>query len=129
MQLGLPEKLQLDANNLSGQMPNELFALSQLTTITMDGNKNINGSVPTLVGHLKHLKYLDLDDNALNGTLPRELFTSTSLMVLDLDSNKLQGSIPSEINFAKNLTFIQLYGNELTGAIPDLSSLKGLSEY
>lgn len=119
----------LDVNNLSGQIPKEIFALTQLTTLTMDGNKNITGTIPTLIGNLKHLKYLDLDDNNLNGTLPAELFTLTSLMVLDLDSNKLQGRIPTEMNFAANLTFIQLYDNELTGPIPDLSNLKGLSEY
>ncbi|KAK3235013.1 hypothetical protein CYMTET_54761 [Cymbomonas tetramitiformis] len=85
------------------------------------------GTIPSELGKLYDLEYLDAGENALSGTIPTELGDLRSLTYLDLEANNLGGSIPTELGNLENLNHLILSANDITGAIPtELGSLKML---
>jgi Leucine rich repeat len=105
-------------NALTGDLFPELFGLTGLQELTLDGNKGISGSIPDAVGQLTNLMALDLDDNAIVGTLPDSLYTLTNLEAIDLNLNSLSGAISDAIGDLTKLVVLQLDDNELTGKMP-----------
>jgi Leucine rich repeat len=105
-------------NGLTGDLFPELFGLTGLQELTLDGNKGVSGSIPDAVGQLTNLIALDLDDNAIVGTLPDSLYTLTNLEAIDLNNNSLSGTISYAIGELTKLVVLQLDNNELTGKIP-----------
>jgi len=119
--------IDLDANNLFGALPKELYDIVSLQTIIMDGN-GLTGNIMSNIGQMTNLKTIDLDDNELDGTLPTELFSLNKLAIIDLNSNNFIGSLPSEIRNLVNLRFLQLDFNYMTGDLPtqDLLPLENI---
>ena len=121
--------LNLDSNNLTGPIPPELGALSNLRSLALYGN-NLTGPIPPELGALSNLRSLALYGNNLTGPIPPALGDLSNLVDLNLDSNNLTGPIPPELGALSNLRSLALYGNNLTGPIPpalgDLSRLEVL---
>jgi hypothetical protein len=111
-------KINLTANNLAGFIPVEMFELTELTGLSMDHNKNIYGEIPSEIGWLYNLKYIDLDDNYLQGSIPDVIYSMTALQAIDLNANRLTGTISSDIGNLVNLMVLQLEDNVLQGPIP-----------
>ncbi|XP_031503550.2 MDIS1-interacting receptor like kinase 2-like [Nymphaea colorata] len=83
-------------------------------------NNHISGGIPSEIGMLKNLQYLDLSSNNLSGPIPEELGNSTTLIRLKLSKNTLNGKIPSQLgNLAGLSMLLDLSRNMLTGTIPD----------
>ena len=64
-------------------------------------------TIPTEIGKLTNLVFLDLDYNELTGTIPSTLYLLTNLETLDLNDNFLEGDIDS-IGVLNKLEFLQL---------------------
>jgi hypothetical protein len=80
---------------------------------------NLTATIPTEIGRLQDLVFLDLDYNALTGTLTKELFSLHKLTQLDLNNNLLSGHIDGMSGDTfPNLQFLQLHHNRFTGTIP-----------
>ncbi|TKY46820.1 LRR receptor serine/threonine-protein kinase GSO1 [Spatholobus suberectus] len=90
---GLLRTLDLSSNNLSGEIPPQVFSLVQLQT-------------------------LNLSRNHFTGKISREIGSMKNLESLDLSSNKLYGEIPVSISFLSFLSFLNLSYNDFTGQIP-----------
>lgn len=91
-------------------------------------NSHLLGSVPEDLGHIEHLRHLDLSSNLFNGTLPNSIFNSTELQVLSLSSNVISGHLPESINSMVSLQFLNLSDNALAGKVPqNLTALKNLT--
>ena len=78
---GRVTELELEYNNLSGEIPPELGRLSNLTDLSLHGN-NLSGEIPPELGSLSNLTHLRLLSNLTN---PRLLF------------NDLSGCVPSSL--------------------------------
>ena len=76
----------------------------------------LTGSIPSQLGNLINLEYLNLGENQLTGSIPLGEFLSN--LVDSLRENQLTGSIPSVLGNLNNLVFLDLYGNDLTHEIP-----------
>ena len=79
---------------------------------------SLTGTIPTELGNLTSLTFLDLSRNSLTGSIPSELGDLESLTILDLGLNSLSGTIPTEFGNLSNLTYLSLSYNSLSGAIP-----------
>lgn len=79
--------------------------------------KGIEGTLPSELGHLSHLEWLDFGGNNLLGTIPTEL-CRLDLNYLGLWGNQMTGTIPSEIGNWKNMKLLYLFGNNFEGTIP-----------
>nr|XP_048327315.1 probable leucine-rich repeat receptor-like protein kinase At1g35710 [Ziziphus jujuba var. spinosa] len=84
------------------------------------------GSIPTEIGRLSKLTYLDLSFNNLTGQLPLSLGNLSQLEVFYLSNNKINGSIPPELGNMKNLVELSLDNNYFSGPIPSLKNLSQL---
>ena len=66
------EGLDLNTNNLSGQLPKEIGNLTKLTWLNLSYN-SFNGTIPASYSALRNLENFDLRGNKLSGTLPSSL--------------------------------------------------------
>jgi Leucine-rich repeat (LRR) protein len=116
-------------NNLSGSIPSQLGNMSNLEWLNL-GNNQLSGSIPSQLGDLSNLYSLWLANNQLSGSIPSQLGDLSDLYSLGLASNQLSGSIPSQLGNLSQLGVLFLYSNQLSGSIPsqlgNLSNLKYL---
>ena len=82
-------------------------------------NSQLTGEIPSEIGNLTNLLYLQLGHNNLIGEIPSEIGNLTNLENLFLGENELVGEIPVEIGNLTNLTILELNNNQLTGDIPE----------
>ncbi len=124
------QRLNLEFNKLSGEIPPELGRLTNLQSLSLWGNE-LSGGIPPELGGLTNLQSLSLGGNELSGRIPPELAGLTHLQSLDLGRNKLTGGIPPELGGLTNLQRLYLGLNKLSGGIPPelggLTNLQGLS--
>lgn len=101
-------------------MYSELWATNCFGAL-FSGDNMLVGGLPTEIGLLSTLNFLDLSGNFIDETIPSELFSASSpLEELLLSGNELTGNIPSEFGLATNLLVVDLGGNELSGELEDV---------
>ncbi|KAL2650854.1 hypothetical protein R1flu_018982 [Riccia fluitans] len=109
--------LDLNNNLLTGSIPSAFTSLTQLTFINLTSNY-LNGSFPPGISALKNLRQLDAYDNFFSGPLPEELGQLSELVYLHLGGNYFEGEIPSSYWNLGKLEFLNLAGNEIVGPLP-----------
>ena len=105
-------------NNLMGSFLPEMVIFSSLQGYFVDGNGNISGSIPSEIGAMTQLKFLDFDGNSLSGPIPDSLFSLSNLVNIDLNSNMLTGSLSEAVGDLSDLEVLQLENNSLAGGLP-----------
>ena len=78
--------LRFRGNRLSGEVPTELGALSDLRELDLTGNHLI-GSIPVQLGGLSSLERLLLSGNQLSGEIPHSLTELSALTQIYFDDN------------------------------------------
>ncbi|KAM1352049.1 hypothetical protein ACFX2H_031686 [Malus domestica] len=106
--------LQLQSNELIGEIPTEVENMNFLLTLNLRRN-HLTGVIPQIIGNLALLELLDLSYNDLKGVIPR--FLGSRLKVLNISHNHLSGQIPPFVNVLSRPDFDFSYNN-LTGLIP-----------
>ena len=84
---GLRELWLSNASSLTGSLPEEWAALTQLSALTLEGLQ-LSGNVPLQYAALTGLVDLSLGTNWLSGPLPSLVTGLTGLTALDLGSNR-----------------------------------------
>jgi Leucine-rich repeat (LRR) protein len=110
--------LSLRNNMLSGSIPLEIFNLSELENLGLEGNKEISGIIPSQIGQLTKLKNLSLSFNKLTGSIPSEIGKLLQIKQLSLESTSINGVLPPQIGQLTELTSLDLSDNKIEGGIP-----------
>ncbi|XP_074282116.1 receptor-like protein EIX1 [Silene latifolia] len=108
----------------------EYLALSYeyLLAFTDPPHRNdMNISLPSSLGQLKNLYYLDLLNNELKGQVPASFVNLTALKYLDLSHNQLSGLIPDFIGQLTEIQHIDISSNSLKGTVFGIGNLSKLS--
>ncbi|XP_024374247.1 uncharacterized protein [Physcomitrium patens] len=108
--------LGLANNRLTGNVSNGVSNLYQLSKLDLSGNR-LSGALPGSLGALQGLKFLDLHGNNFSGPLPK-LVNTAYIRYLDLSSNWITGGIQSETLRNQELVYLNLSRNLLSGVIP-----------
>jgi Leucine-rich repeat (LRR) protein len=120
------QELNLESNNISGTLPNQMWPLTSLESLDLYGN-NIGGTLPNWMGQLTSLGYLDLSQNNISGMLPDSLRMLTGLEYLALTYNNITGPLPSFVGEFTGLSYLDLSYNRLTGQVPrEIGMLRNL---
>ncbi|CAM0907776.1 unnamed protein product [Alopecurus aequalis] len=90
--------IDLSANMLSGQIPEEIGNLSHIKSLNLSNNF-LTGSIPATFGSLSEIESLDLSENRLNGSIPWQLTRLSSLEVFSVAYNNLSGCLPDSGQF------------------------------
>lgn len=96
-------------------LPNDAVTAIQLPSL------GLAGTIPGVLGQLKHLHKLRLDHNRLQGTLPEGLAQATTLRYIDLSYNQLEGPLPLAYGTRMDsLQYFSVQRNFLNGTLPSL---------
>ncbi|XP_027181703.1 probable LRR receptor-like serine/threonine-protein kinase At3g47570 [Coffea eugenioides] len=122
--------LSLSRIQIGGILPTAIANLStKLTSLWLNDNI-ISGSLPSGIGNLASLGYLDVRNNSLSGIIPDSVGKLVKMQELYLSENSFTGEIPSTIGDISELQILVLEQNMLTGNIPvSLSNCSNLQEF
>ena len=102
-----------------GTIPTELGLLRELSFLELNVFE-LKGTVPTEIGNLENLAGLILSENNLIGPFPDVLLNLTKLKFLDLGGNQLSGPISrDQLAFLGQFDALSVYNNRFTGQLPD----------
>jgi len=108
------DTLEFSNSMLSGSLPTEIGILTGLSYLDI-ANNNVGGSLPSEIGFLSDLEDVMLSHNAMTGTFPSELGMIKHPWFLYADNNRFSGSLPSELG---KFLGIDLSFNDLSGNLP-----------
>jgi gliding motility-associated-like protein/uncharacterized delta-60 repeat protein len=113
--------LDLQANNLDGELPQEIGDLTQLVDLNLSQN-NIYGSIPPEIGLLINVKHLRLEQNQLTGQIPTEVGNMTWLTLFDVSNNQLGGDLPASMSALTHISQVHIHYNSIVN-IPVMPAL------
>lgn len=117
-EVGLLQSLsEFTAVDFQGLLPTELGLLNLLTYLDIRGT-GLTGVIPTELGWLTQLTRLAVYETSLTGPVPTELGFLTGLTTISLYNNHLNRSLPTEVGHLTALDYLDISGNALTGTIP-----------
>ncbi|CAJ1967707.1 unnamed protein product [Sphenostylis stenocarpa] len=98
--------IDVSSNNLSGNVPLEMYMLTGLQSLNLSHNM-LSGTIPQEIGNLEQLESIDLSRNFFSGEIPQSMSSLHYLEVLNLSFNDFMGKIPSGTQLgSSNLSYI-----------------------
>ncbi|KAJ7526780.1 hypothetical protein O6H91_16G023400 [Diphasiastrum complanatum] len=109
--------LNLSNNGFSGRFPAGFANLTKLVRVDI-GTNVFGGPFPHGFSELQALQFFSASNNNFTGPLPLEFSQLPALEYLDLSGSYFDGSIPVEYCAMSNLKLLRLSSNLLTGSLP-----------
>jgi hypothetical protein len=135
---GVIGKLELIHNRLVGELVAEMSTWKNLYWLSLGNDHDAPEEeknefitpLPSFLGDLTTLAFLNLANVGLTSTIPQELFTSWSrLKSLFLNDNDITGTLPKSIEHLDSIEVLWLGGNNLGGSIlPEIGRLVSLRD-
>ncbi|KAI5009748.1 hypothetical protein ZWY2020_011885 [Hordeum vulgare] len=113
-------ELSIDGSGLTGNLPSDLYTLSELRRLSLRENQFFGGLSEYLgdialdFNLLPRLNVLDAGSNMLSGAIPPSLMWCTELKTLNFGRNKLEGEIPESFKNLRSLPHLSLVHNGFT---------------
>eukprot|EP00934_Nitzschia_sp_Nitz4_P001872 Nitzschia sp. Nitz4//scaffold675_size1796//486//1612//NITZ4_009312-RA/size1796-snap-gene-0.0-mRNA-1//-1//CDS//3329556424//1872//frame0 len=132
-----PEGDLLPDGGLEGAIPSEIAGLSLVELLVLDSSPNMEEnleaivtlitSLPTQIGNLGALEYLNLSANSLTN-IPTELGNLKALQSLDLSDNSLtENSLPSQLWDLGFIEYLVLSSNSISTVPSEITKLRALT--
>uniref|UniRef100_A0A7N1A881 non-specific serine/threonine protein kinase n=1 Tax=Kalanchoe fedtschenkoi TaxID=63787 RepID=A0A7N1A881_KALFE len=112
----------LSEQKLDGVLPPSIRNLTFLQVLNLSSNSL---QVPKEIGHLRRLRYIDLERNSFEGRIPIELSNSSNLQLMRISINNFSGLLPFQFGSLSKLTVLFVNENNLVGEMP--SFLRNIS--
>lgn len=126
---GFVSVLQMQGNNLTGSIPEEISNLKHLKYLSLGSNSELGGSLPASLFEVDSLRFLHIHNTSVSGSLPENVGNAENLRHLYLSFNNLSGEIPSSVYNLKDLELLRLDWNDLEGTLSsDISRLTKLTD-
>ncbi len=123
--------LELINRNINAKIPANFGNLSELKTLIIEDEEDVDGRLPEELGNLGNLEVLRIKNTGVTGTIPASFGQLGSLQKLDLSNNFLFGAVPEAMGNLAQLTQLRLNNNQFTGRVPEslgnLASLQVLN--
>ncbi|XVF37907.1 hypothetical protein REPUB_Repub20aG0051800 [Reevesia pubescens] len=111
--------INLSSKSLSGTIAPDIATLSELRSISLQGN-SLSGTIPSFA-NLSSLQSIYLDSNAFTSVSPNAFSGLTSLQTLSLSENtKLSPWTFPDLSQSTSLVEVQLDDTNLYGNLPDI---------
>ncbi|XP_044510198.1 receptor-like protein 6 [Mangifera indica] len=111
--------LNLKNTQIQGKFPKEIFLFPFLQTLILSTNRDITGNLPEF-NKCSPLKVLDLFGCNFQGSLPSSLGNLTEITYMDLSWNGFTGQVPTSLSKLVQLTWLSLTRNNFSGKFPDV---------
>ncbi|KAL0319080.1 UNVERIFIED_CONTAM: putative LRR receptor-like serine/threonine-protein kinase [Sesamum angustifolium] len=122
-------RLSMGTNQIHGTVPSGIGDLTELSYLNLESNL-FSGPIPSSIGGLTKLQEIHLSNNKFMDELPYSLSNLTLLNLLLVDRNNILGSIPPSLGNLSNLLVLDLSRNNLSGPIPkEIVSLSSIAIY
>ena len=96
--------INLMANNLIGELPNELGLLTNVYQLLNFDTNSLSGSIPSSLSMLTKLQGINLSYNQFESTIPTELGSMTEIRLFDISNNEsIDGTFPTELDQWRNI--------------------------
>lgn len=104
------EQILSEIDNSLSEIDNSssLFDLQHLQSLNLADNGNDYYQIPSSIGRLASLRYLNLSNSGFLGQIPIEILRLTRLIVLDLSENHLIIEKPNLSMLVRNLTELEV---------------------
>ncbi|KAL3538426.1 hypothetical protein ACH5RR_001792 [Cinchona calisaya] len=114
-------------NQLSGEIPSQLFTANMSLIHLLLENNNLTGEIPATLGLANNLEVVRLDRNSLSGSVPQNLSTLGHVHALFLSNNYLNGPLP-DLTGMISLNYLDMSNNTFDASdVPPLSTLQSLT--
>jgi len=101
----------MDCNEGYTELWDECYSIEETDSLDLS-NSGLSGELPDEIGLLTNLTYLDLSRNLLSGDVPDTLATMIKLQFLKLNDNQFT-TIPETIGNLENLSLLWISSNQL----------------
>ena len=100
------------ANNFfSGNIEDAWKNKRSLIALDIISNNMISGKIPTWIGSLEGLQYVQTSRNRFAGELPIQVRSLSELKMLDVSLNQLVGEVPSTCFNSPSLAYLYMQKN------------------
>ena len=100
-------ELQLQGNSFTGELPGNLWRLSNLEVLRLEGNQ-VRGQLSSNIGDLVKLTDLRLSNTLLDGYIPDEVANLQALERAHFELSYFQGKVPEELCTLRESTLREL---------------------
>ncbi|KAM4077460.1 hypothetical protein ACJW30_12G139600 [Castanea mollissima] len=109
--------LQLDTNNFTGFLPQNLCQSGYLQKFSANNN-HLEGPIPKSLRNCKSLIRVRLGDNQLSGNIAEDFGVYNNLEFMDISNNRFYGEISENWSSCPRLTTLRMARNNISGVIP-----------
>lgn len=114
----LTATLFLDNNEFVGDVPDDLYSLTNLSRLQLSNNTGLTGPISTSVGKMTNLISFKASNTSMGGSIEDSLFSLTKLQHLDLYMGSFNGGLSASFANLTELSSLKLYNNSFSGTIP-----------
>lgn len=102
---------------LYGEFPNEIFKLTKLEFLAIQLNPNLTGYFPKFHS-ANPLRKIFCSTTSLSGNIPSSIGQLGSLEYLNVAKSKFSGFLPSSLGKLSKLTYLDVSYNNFSGPVP-----------